>query len=127
MESWSSGMMAPALGTGLPEMAAMAMFAAVLRRHSTRQEILSFVASQTLLGLDPARWRPSAPTGRGRGGTIGPGTRPGAQGPRPQLNFWATKWGKMLNHEHISDPGTNVAKLFRRHFRVPHPVCLQLV
>ena len=128
MASWSSGMMDPgALGTGLPDTAAMAMFAAVLGRHSTRAEMLSFIASQSLIGLNPARWRSSAPTGRGRGGTVGPGTRPGAQGPRPQQNFWASKWGKMLNHPHISDPRTKTANLFRLRFRVPHPVYLQLL
>ncbi|KAJ1466504.1 hypothetical protein T484DRAFT_1861512 [Baffinella frigidus] len=67
---------------------------------------------------------PPAPR-RGRGGTVGAGTRPGGKN-HTAMNFLDTKWGKMLANDAVKDPRSKLGRLFRRRFRVPHPVFLKL-
>jgi hypothetical protein len=66
------------------------------------------------------------PRGRGRGGTVGKGTRPGGKN-RAFVDFKNTKWGKMLANNDLNNPRSKLSKLFRRRFRVPYPVFLRLV
>ncbi len=36
-----------------------------------------------------------------------------------KIDYWQTKWGKMLLDHNISNPNSKVAKLFKIRFRIP--------
>ena len=45
-----------------------------------------------------------------------------------RLNYMASTWGRMLQSNRINDPTDRKGgKLFRRRFRVPYPIYLQIV
>jgi hypothetical protein len=105
-----------------PPNTAWAPLVAIAQRQRVRSGLVKYAMCQSAIAFDED---PPAP-GPGRSGTRGAGSRPGGS-ERPHVDFKGTKWGKMLAHPSVSDPRSKQGKLFRRRFRVPYPVFLQIV
>ncbi|KAJ1471378.1 hypothetical protein T484DRAFT_1753303 [Baffinella frigidus] len=94
---------------GLPLSPAWAPIVAAVIGQQGRRGLLKYAVCQELV-LD--RPLPPAPR-RGRGGTVGAGTRPGGKD-RTAMDFLDTKWGKMLANDAVKDPRSKLGKLFRK-------------
>ena len=44
-----------------------------------------------------------------------------------KIEYWKTKWGQLLLNPHIGNPFSAAAKKFRRRFRVPYPVFIEVI
>jgi hypothetical protein len=42
-------------------------------------------------------------------------------------DYWESTWGKMLKHKDIADPNSFVGKKFRRRFRVPYQLFVDII
>ena len=46
---------------------------------------------------------------------------------RGTINYWETKWGRLIRDPNVSNPLSAAGKKFRRRFRVPYPVFIEII